>query len=204
MAQDWMRRRERRAALFQALLMSATLYSCASTSDDPVNGGSAGSGGHTSLAGSGGTNDVGGGTSLAGSDGTNDVAGGTNHAGAPSAPMAGSSGQGVGCSGTRPSCTTMTGGSCSDVFTAAECVNGAWQCSSGSLPPSQCQCIGAPMVCHPGKAGGACTADWVNASCSGGTWKCPTGTVNPGTCLCVLSGAEAEAGAGGEAATTCP
>ena len=184
-----MLRREWRAVAFQASLMSATLYSCASTSNDPMNGGGASSGGHTSLAGSGGSNQAG---------------GGSNHAGAASATMAGSSGQGVGCSGTKPSCTTMTMGSCSDAFTAADCVNGAWQCPSGSFPPNQCQCFGAPMVCHPGKAGGACTADWVNASCNGGTWTCPVGTVNAGACLCVLSGAEVMAGAGGEAAATCP
>ena len=68
-----MLRREWRAVAFQASLMSATLYSCASTSNDPMNGGGAGSGGHTSLAGSGGTNQAGGGTNQAG--------GGTNQAG---------------------------------------------------------------------------------------------------------------------------
>jgi len=204
-----MLRREWRAVAFQALLMSAALYSCASTSNDPMNGGGAGSGGHTSLAGSGGANQVGGGTNQAGGGtnqtggGTNQAGGGTNNAGAASA-MAGSSGQGVGCSGTKPSCTTMTFGSCSDVVTPADCVNGAWQCPSGSFPTSQCQCFGAPMVCHPGKAGGACTAEWVNASCNGGTWTCPVGTVNAGACLCVLSGAEAMAGAGGEAGAACP
>ena len=180
---------------FRVLLLSATLYACASTSNDAMNGGP-GSGGYISLAGSGSTNEAG---------GTTDEAGGTtNEAGAASAPVAGSSGEAGGCSGARPSCARKTGNSCSDVFTAADCVNGAWRCAIGAVPSSQCQCVGAPLVCHPGRLGGACTADWVNASCSAGSWTCPANTVKPAACLCVLPGAEAVAGAGGEAATTCP
>jgi len=209
-------RTESRVVAFRVLLLSATLYACASTSNDAMNGGP-GSGGYISLAGSGSTNEAGGSTNEAGgttdeaggttdeAGGTTDEAGGTtNEAGAASAPVAGSSGEAGGCSGARPSCARKTGNSCSDVFTAADCVNGAWRCAIGAVSSSQCQCVGAPLVCHPGRLGGACTADWVNASCSAGSWTCPANTVKPAACLCVLPGAEAVAGAGGEAATTCP
>ena len=201
------------------MLVSATLYACGARSNDPASGGAgalpassggatsvAGGGGHTSVAGGGDTNVAGGGsTSLAVGGGATNMAGGggTNNAGAASTPQAGSSGQGVGCTGTRPSCTTG-GAFCSDVFTPAQCVNGAWACPSGSFPPSQCQCVGAPLLCHPGKAGGACTAERVQANCSGGTWTCPVGTVSVGACLCVLSDTDTVAGAGGEAGSSCP
>ena len=67
---------------FQALLLSATLDACASTGNDPVQGGAgggAGSGGFPSLAGSRAANDATGGTNDA-TGGANDATGGVHDA----------------------------------------------------------------------------------------------------------------------------
>jgi hypothetical protein len=197
----------RRAFGFRLLLLGAGLYAgaCASSSDpQPGTGGSS-----ASSAGSAG---AAGGSSAAGSGGLTHNNGGTAGAGAPSTPIAGSSGQAghggqtAGCAGSAPPCTTG-GVPCSDVFMPAECVNDKWQCPSGSIPPSQCACIGAPLLCSTVKVGGACLADAHFGTCAGGGWSCPPGTVNSGACLCVLSANAEFAGAGGEAGEagmTCP
>ncbi len=61
----------------------------------------------------------------------------------------------------RFSCAAGSPLSCSDAFQSAACVSGQWQCPGGTIPTSQCICVGAPP---PG-----CSCGVNGWSCSGGT-----------------------------------
>jgi len=50
------------------------------------------------------------------------------------------------------------GGQCGDALLVPECINGQWACPQGTIPTSQCACLGLPA---PG------------CSCTTNGWECP-------------------------------
>ncbi len=65
----------------------------------------------------------------------------------------------VTCEGRPAGCATGTaGGACGDALVGPDCVDGAWRCPSGTIPVTQCACLGRPP--------GACF-------CASTGWQCP-------------------------------
>jgi hypothetical protein len=69
---------------------------------------------------------------------------------------------GLDCPGRPASCVSGTpGGQCGDALTPPTCVRGSWTCAPGTIPITECACVGRP----PG-SGCVCTpSGW---SCGGG------------------------------------
>jgi hypothetical protein len=65
---------------------------------------------------------------------------------------------GPSCDGAQVFCAFSTGSTCSDVGVASNCTPSGWVCPSGSMPFSQCRCVGAPPPgCVCGSSGFVCT-----------------------------------------------
>ncbi|MCU0696354.1 MAG: hypothetical protein MUC96_07490 [Myxococcaceae bacterium] len=69
----------------------------------------------------------------------------------------------------RPMCVSGTpGGECGDGALQGVCVSGAWQCPSGTIPSTQCACVGLRPGCTCTPSGWSCAQD---AGCTPGTLR---------------------------------
>jgi hypothetical protein len=64
---------------------------------------------------------------------------------------------GPSCDGPPIACAVYTGGTCSDALMSSVCTPSGWACPGGSIPFSQCRCVGAPRPgCVCGSSGFVC------------------------------------------------
>ncbi|MDX2009347.1 MAG: hypothetical protein SFW67_04105 [Myxococcaceae bacterium] len=79
----------------------------------------------------------------------------------------------------RPLCVSGTpGGACGDGAVQGLCLGGAWQCASGTIPTTQCACIGLRPGCACTPSGWSCAPD---AGCAPGTLRFEPTQLNFGT-----------------------
>ena len=98
---------------------------------------------------------------------------------------AGDDDAGAMCLGRPAGCVSGTpGGTCGDALLSPDCVAGSWVCPSGTIPVTQCACVGRPPgMCTCGPSGWECDAgarlncDPSTVTCRALPPMCPSGQV---------------------------
>jgi hypothetical protein len=102
------------------------------------------------------------------------------------------------------------GGQCGDALQLPECMGTQWTCPAGTIPTSECACLGRPPLectctdngwvcpdagsacgvepdyaCVGGTPGGQCGDALLIPECVGSQWTCPAGTIPTSECACL-------------------